>query len=72
MSQDMGTHEVLGFPWLPVNPVDICGSDCNSLKALHHPAMWGSSRHEPYWSYGNAWDREKWKGRNPRGSLEQL
>ena len=34
--------------------------------------MWGSSRHEPYWSYGNAWDSKKWKGRNPRGSLEQL
>ena len=33
MSQDKGTHEVLGFPCLPVNPVDICGSDCNSLKA---------------------------------------
>ena len=34
--------------------------------------MWGSSGYEPYWSYDNAWGKGTWKGRNPRGSLEQL
>ena len=34
--------------------------------------MWGSSGYEPCWSYDNAWGECTWKGRNPRGSLEQL
>ena len=33
MSQDKRIQEVLGFPCLPLNPVDSFGSDCSALKA---------------------------------------